>query len=140
MGFKKLSSTRARDPSMTAHDSDGSGTASSSSVTSVRENQVPPQEKQNQYHSKTGSWVRRLMLLLCCCASFPLQPIWEFTAFSENLVRAPFKKNKKKGWPDRSSRGIASGAYNRDGGRYWSCTLVHTPIICIYSRPRLLHN
>ena len=27
------------------------------------------------------------------------------TAFSENLVRAPFKK--KIGWPDRSSRGLS---------------------------------
>src|SRR5258708_6095249 len=35
---------------------------------------------------------------------------------------------------------IASRVYNRDGGRYWSCTLVHTSIICIYGRPRLLHN
>ncbi len=35
---------------------------------------------------------------------------------------------------------IASGVYNRDGGRYWSCTLVHPPVICRYGRPRLMHN
>ena len=61
------------------------------------------------------------------------------TAFSENLVRAPFKKKNWVAGPQQPWS-IASGVYNRNGGRYWSCTLVHTPIICIYGRLRLLHN
>jgi hypothetical protein len=61
-----------------------------------------------------------------------------FTAFSDLSVR---HLKKKIGWPDCSSCGlIASGVCNRDEGRYWSCTLVHTPIICRYSCPRPLHN
>src|SRR5229473_1484487 len=61
-----------------------------------------------------------------------------FTADSENLVRAPFLKKNWVAGP-KQPWSIASGVYNRDGGRYWSCTLVHTPIICIYGRPMLLH-
>src|SRR5258708_37585372 len=53
-------------------------------------------------------------------------------------MRHFFKKNWVAGPLQQWS--ITSGVYNRDGGRYWSCTLVHTPIICIYGCSRLLHN
>src|SRR5258707_15863809 len=61
------------------------------------------------------------------------------TADSESLVRAPFLKKNWVAGPQQPWS-IASGVYNRDGGRYWSCTLVHTPVICRYGRPRLLHD
>src|SRR5260370_36745705 len=58
-------------------------------------------------------------------------------ADSENLVRAPFKKKNWVAGPQQPWS-IASGAYNRDGARNWSCTVVHTPIICRDGPPRLL--
>ena len=30
--------------------------------------------------------------------------------------------------------------HNRDDGQYWSCTLMHTPIICRYGHPGPLHK
>ena len=62
-----------------------------------------------------------------------------FTAYSENLVRAPFCKKSSASIRQTPQPPMVWDC-NRDEGRYWSCTLLHAPIICRYGRPGKLHK
>ncbi len=71
--------------------------------------------------------------------------IWSYkhhawlTAYSENLVRAPFCKKSLASIRQTPQPPMVWDC-NRDEGQYWSCTLMHAPIICRYGLPGPLHK
>src|SRR5260370_26912979 len=64
---------------------------------------------------------------------------YDVTAYLENLVCAPFCKKSSASIRQTPQPPMVWDC-NRDEGRYWSCTLMHAPIICRYCRPGPLHT
>jgi len=62
-----------------------------------------PQFQERDEEARGRDFLKEQGVSHSAMSSTSLRPVF-FKVFSENLVRAPFKK--KKGWPDRSSRGL----------------------------------